>query len=302
MENPRLIKKRVKSVGNIGKITRALEMVSAAKVQKAQEKALRAKPYAQKIYELVQNFAGEVESSEVPLLYKPEIVVNQLYILVSTNRGLAGSLNTNLFKKLTIVMKENGNTKKYFVTVGKKGRNLALLNGELLADYSDNKRPEDSVSSVSTLVTDKFLNREVDEVYVVYSDFISAMVQEPRVKKLLPIEKTELTTNKESMVISSSTPKSPIPPLPPRQQYNFEPSATEVLRNLLPYYLETEILEILFEAEASEHSARMVAMKNASENSKELSESLLAMYNGARQQAITSEINDIVTAGMTTVN
>jgi F-type H+-transporting ATPase subunit gamma len=280
MENPRLIQKRVKSARNIGKITKALEMVSAARVQKAQDKATSAKPYAAKIYELVQSFGKKADWREVPLLRRPQKVSNQLFIVVSTNRGLAGSLNTNLFRFFAGFLEKEKPKNFMFVNIGKKGRNFALKFGNLLADYSDVKPLSSSVSSVTSVITEKFLAGEVDEVYVVYNDFVSALSYDPRVKKLLPLDFGE-----QSLPLDKT-------------EYNFEPAGEIVMESLLPYYLETEILEVFYEAEASEHSARMIAMKNASDNASELSASLTLEYNGARQTAITTEINDIVTANL----
>src|SRR3989344_3553019 len=147
MLNPRLIKKRVNSIKNIGKITKALEMVSASKVQKAQDKAVSAKPYARTIYEIIANLAGDSESHEIPLMRQPELINNDLYILVSTNRGLAGSLNTNLFRKAFEFIKQK-NTKHSFITIGKKGRTFAATEGKLEADFSEYKDWGSLISAV----------------------------------------------------------------------------------------------------------------------------------------------------------
>ena len=139
MANPRLIKKRVSSIKNIGKITKALEMVSASKIQKAQSAALNAKPYARVIYELVSSLATDLEVIEIPLMRIHEAPKSDLYIIVSTNRGLAGSLNTNLFKAVSTHIAKRGGIKHFFATVGKKGRSFAANNGELIAYFSDEK-------------------------------------------------------------------------------------------------------------------------------------------------------------------
>jgi len=139
--------------------------------------------------------------------------------------------------------------------------------GSLLADYSDVKPASSSVSSITSIITEKFLAGEVDEVYVVYNDFISALSYVPQVKRLLPLAFTETTE-----VVDKT-------------EYNFEPASEIVMESLLPYYLETEVLEVFYEAEASEHSARMIAMKNASDNAGELGGSLTLEYNNARQTA-----------------
>jgi len=293
MANARLIKKRVSSVNNIKKITKALEMVAASKVQKAQEKAVNAKPFAEKVYEMVQSLAGNIDPKLIPLLRMPEKEESSLYIVVSTNRGLAGSLNTNLIRTLTEHIILSGIKKKFFVTVGKKAISTVLESGKLIADFSEYDPQETSVPHIMKLLTESFLNEEVDSVYVIYNEFLTALTQEPRVKKLLPIVPNELTSEREFEILgekSAVEKKSAISP------YNFEPTAELVLTQLLPFYLEVQLTEVLLEAEASEHSARMVSMKNASENAENLSFNLSLEYNKARQSAITTEINDIVTA------
>ncbi len=295
MANPRLIKKRVSSIKNINKITKALEMVAASKVQKAQEKALNAKPFARTIYELVHTFAQETDPKNVPLLRVPENITKTLYILVSTNRGLAGSLNTNLFRGLLDFFSKHDMSEKLFVTVGKKGRTLALSHGSLLADFSEYTPQQAAVAPLIKLVTEKFTAEEIDEVYLVYNDFVSALNQEPTIKKILPLTTKELAEESATDVMNL-TPDEEIT-MENTASYSFEPNADEVLSQLLPFYLETQLTSILLEAEASEHSARMVAMKNASENAQELNLALSLEYNKARQSTITTEINDIVTAG-----
>lgn len=296
MINPRLIKKRVNSVKNIGKITKALEMVSASKVQKLTQKALNAKPYARLIYELVGNLAGDSELLEIPLMRQPETENNALYILISTNRGLAGSLNTNLFRKLNMHL-ELKNSKKHLITIGKKGRSFALLNGNLVADFSDYKEKTDIVSSVSKILIEGFVDGIYDSVYIVYNDFITALSQEPSVKKILPIKREELSEEKPgTLEISGESGAVKGESIKKRKSFHYEPDPVAVLENLLPYYLEIQLVESLYEAEASEHASRMIAMKNASDNSEELSFSLSLEYNKGRQSLITTEISDITTA------
>lgn len=275
MASQKQIKKRVKSIKNIGKITSALEMVAASRVQKAQDAAVRSKPYADKVYELVQSVSSQNEHGDLPLLRNPEEVKKDLYVLISSNKGLAGSLNTNLF----------GNLKKYletsavphaFVTLGLKGRNFSLRSGDLVADYSDVEPFYKNVPAVVETITNMFVSGQVDRVYLVYSDFKTIMNQEPTVKMLLPIVNEQSTDD-------SST-------------YTFEPSSREVLESLLIFYVENQVRDALHEAEASEHAARMIAMKNASDNAHDLSEALSLEYNKVRQSAITTEISDIVTS------
>lgn len=273
MANQKLIKKRVGSIKNIGKITSAMEMVAASKVQKAQDAAMRAKPYAEKVYELVSAVASE-RTANLPLLRRPESVRNDLYILISSNKGLAGSLNTNLFSKLARHLRTQEVPHK-FITLGIKGRNVALRNGELIADFSDSEPFSLSIPAVVETVLNLFAKEEVDKVYLVYSQFITVMRQEPVLKQLFPI---------------------PQMPLRVQTSYTFEPSSVEVLASLLVFYIENQVRAGMHEAEASEQAARMIAMKNATDNAKELSEILSLEYNKARQSAITTEIADVVTS------
>lgn len=295
MINPRLIKKRLSSVKNIGKITKALEMVSASKVQKLMDKAISAKPYARLIYELVGDLAGDIESMEISLMRQPLMQKCDLYILVSTNRGLAGSLNTNLFKKVTKHL-EGRNIEHNFITIGKKGRNFALLNGRLVADFSDYKVKTDVVSAVNKILVEGFIDETYDAVYIAYSDFITALTQEPSVKQILPIRREELSSSKDGASILEKENSDKGNNVNRQKSFYYEPDPVTVMGNLLPYYLEIQLVESLYEAEASEHASRMIAMKNASDNSEELSLGLSLEYNKGRQSLITTEISDITTA------
>lgn len=297
MANPRLIKKRVGSIKNIGKITKALEMVSASKVQKAQILALNAKPYANTIYGLVGSLAGASGVKEITLMRTPKIVSSDMYIIVSTSRGLAGSLNTNLFRFAERFLQKKKGMKHSFVTLGKKGVAFAAENGKLVADFSEEKEIGSVVSALSRLVIDGFSDETYDEVYIIYSEFINALTQEPRIKKILPISKEilEEEVRHESFEILGNSGASRVLS-EAEKSYSYEPDAVTVLGNLLPFYLEIQIAEAIYEGQASEHSARMVAMKNANENANELSVGLTLLYNKARQSMITTEISDITTA------
>ncbi len=275
MTNQKQIRKRVKSIKNIGKITSALEMVAASRVQKAQDAALRSKPYADKVYELVSAVSGERENADLPLLRQPESVNRDLYILISSNKGLAGSLNTNLLGSLKKHLDQT-NIPHSFITLGIKGRNLTLKYGDLVADFSEIEPFYKNIPSVVDTMSDLFISGQVDRVYLVYSDFKTIMTQEPTIKQLLPI----VAADSEAI----STP------------YVFEPTSREVLENLLVFYIENQVRDAMHEAEASEHAARMIAMKNASDNAHDLSDALSLEYNKVRQSAITTEISDIVTS------
>lgn len=276
MANTRLLKKRVESVKNIGKITKALEMVSASKVQAAQDKALAAKPFAEKIYEVINQMPVETLKSQVPILRQPEKINKALYIVISTNRGLAGSLNTNLIRKLDNHINDNQFVNVSFITMGKKALSYVLSRGNLKEDYSDNPDWTENISAIIQSVSEEFIEGKFDTVFVAYSEFVTAIKQVPKVIKILPIKSEDFE--------SSGTPT------------NFEPGEVEVLNDIIPYYLETQLSRSVLEADASEHASRMLAMKNASDNASELKDALEHTYNKERQSAITNEINDIVTA------
>ena len=284
MANQKAIKKRLSSVKNIKKISKALEMVAASKVQKAQEKALASKPFADRIFELMQKLDSKVSEKEIPLLRKDKITGNRLFIIVTSDRGLCGSLNSNLLRHISSFLENFKDGTNYFITVGKKGRFFSLEHGELLADFSDAKPKESAVTYITRSAMDEFLEKRIDSVYIVYSDFVSALNQEAKVKQILPLVGNKKAGFEEEKNIKNGS------------KYTYEPDETELLNMVIPFYLETQVRDVIFESEASEHSARMVAMKNATDNADNLSYNLNLQYNKIRQQAITTEISDIVTA------
>ena len=284
MANQKAIKKRLSSVKNIKKISKALEMVAASKVQKAQEKALASKPFADRIFELMQRLDSKVSEKEIPLLRKDKITGNRLFIIVTSDRGLCGSLNSNLLRHISSFLENFKDGTNYFITVGKKGRFFSLEHGELLADFSDAKPKESAVTYITRSAMDEFLEKRIDSVYIVYSDFVSALNQEAKVKQMLPLVGNKKAGFEEEKNIKNGS------------KYTYEPDETELLNMVIPFYLETQVRDVIFESEASEHSARMVAMKNATDNADNLSYNLNLQYNKIRQQAITTEISDIVTA------
>ena len=284
MANQKAIKKRLSSVKNIKKISKALEMVAASKVQKAQEKALASKPFADRIFELMQRLDSKVSEKEIPLLRKDKITGNRLFIIVTSDRGLCGSLNSNLLRHISSFLENFKDGTNYFITVGKKGRFFSLEHGELLADFSDAKPKESAVTYITRSAMDEFLEKRIDSVYIVYSDFVSALNQEAKVKQMLPLVGNKKADFEEEKNIKNGS------------KYTYEPDETELLNMVIPFYLETQVRDVIFESEASEHSARMVAMKNATDNADNLSYNLNLQYNKIRQQAITTEISDIVTA------
>ena len=279
MAGIRTIKGRIKSANNIAQITKAMQMVAASKMKKAQARAIAGKPYAEKIYEAMMMFATQVQKEDHPLFTKYESN-DTLSVLISTNKGLVGGLNTTLFRN--VLSWQKGEHTKY-ITLGKKGRNFARrTKGEIIADFSEEKFIE-TYSAVIKLVIDEYNTGKYKAVNVIYNKFVSALHFEPTRMPLLPMT---LETDEEE---AADVPN----------HFIIEPSKEELLNALLPHYLETQVRRAILEAEASEYSAQMMAMKNATDNAKALKADLTLEYNKLRQQQITFEIADMVTARMT---
>lgn len=280
MSNIRLIRRRIKSAQNIAQITSAMEMVAASKMKKAQEIAQQGKPYAAKIYQIVRELAAGIENKSYKLLSSGNPTGKLLLVLISTNKGLCGSLNTNLFRSLANWFSESKNID--IVSLGQKGTSFTVrFNYNLLADFSTKTPFTENVAPVTKLIVDGFINGTYKEVYLIYNSFINALKQTPSQKLILPI-KTLVDRNESTDVFSSL--------------FLIEPNIADILENLLPHYLENQLRAAILEAEASEHSARMIAMKNATEAAQDFMAALTLIYNKARQEKITYEIADMVTA------
>jgi len=279
MAKIRQIKRRIKAAKNISQITRAMEMVAASKMKKSQKTALSAKPYGQKIQELTNFFLSKIKIKEekYPVLLKNEKGERILVVLISTNKGLCGGLNTVLFRAVNQWFSDIQNID--FVTFGLKGRNFVLRSKRnLIADFSGGKFLENIGALTDLIVSGYAKERKYRQVFLVYNNFVSVLKQEPTKDLLLPIG--EIIFEEEVKEID----------------FLIEPNLEEVLNSLLPHYLEVLIRRAIIEAEASEYSARMMAMKAATDNAKGLIEDLTLQYNKERQQVITYEIADIITA------
>jgi F-type H+-transporting ATPase subunit gamma len=283
------IKKRIYSVKNIKKITRAMEMVAASKMRKATAQALATRTYAELALELLINIGKEIK--EHALLEQREMN-NILMIIIASNKGLCGSYNGNILKKAKEISQIHNDKKIFYITVGKKAER-AVIQGEHLAsfiDFSENPSLEE-ILPLSRLVLDKFLNKSCDRVKIIYTDFISAIQYEPKKMNLLPVSEKVIqemidylpkaTKTKEEFKKTSLA------------RYLFEPDMSGLLDEVLPRLVEIQIYQSILEANASEHSARMMAMKNASENASEIIDELILYFNQARQAAITQEISEI---------
>lgn len=281
MATARIIKRKIRTAKNIAQITRAMEMVAALKMRRAQEKALKARPYAEKAILVLANLLGAVERSLHPLLSIPE-GQKVAVLLVTPNRGLCGALITNLFREILKFFSEK--TELSFFTWGKRGKDFVLRTKfSLLADFSTAEPPTfEKATEVGRVIREFFLGGEFAKAYLVYSHFQTTLTQVPRISQILPL------TPEIAFAVQEAFP-----------EYIFEPEVGSLLEDFLPYFLEMRIYQVLLEAYASEQSARMMAMRAATENAKEIIDELTLTFNKARQQMITAEISDIVTAQVT---
>jgi F-type H+-transporting ATPase subunit gamma len=276
MANTLDIRRRIRSVKNTAQITKAMQMVAASKMRKAQAAALAGRPYQEALDRVLGALHGKVDPRENPLL-EERPVQRELIVVISTDKGLCGPLNTNLFRELTTV----DSASPVFVTVGKKGvQYLARTRRELLADFPASEVPRfREIRPVATFCAERFLSRDVDQVRVLYPKFVNTLNQQPTFQRLLPI-----------------SPAAIAPEAKPSGEFVFEPNEIAVLAAILPHYLGYEIYQMVLDARASEHSARMVAMKNATDNAKQLVKDLTLEYNKVRQASITTELLEITTA------
>ena len=279
MANLKDIKKRIKSIENTSKVTHAMELVAAAKMRKSQEAALASRPYTVTLNNILAEVRSKATENTHTLLNENQ-AETELVILITTDRGLVGGLNINLFREIT---NQSSNFKRKYVVIGKKGLNFAAKsNSDILASFeSDEMTPLDLARTLTKIATENFTKGQINSVKIVYPDFQSTVKQVPTTTQILPIELPEELPEKEAEEAS---------------ELIFEPNASRILESILPHYVLTKIYQTLLEAKASEHSARMVSMKNATEAAGDLIEDLTLTYNQARQEAITTELLDIVTA------
>ena len=287
MANTRDIRRRIKSIRSTAQITKAMQMVAASKMRKAQQHALAGRPYAELMNKVLVSLQKRTNPQLHPLLeIRP--LKKELVLIISTDKGLCGGLNTNLFREAA----NFDQTKTAFVVSGKKARQfIARTRRELLADFELKDSPSFVESKpLSKFCLEKFLRREVDKVSVLYTHFINTISQRALVQTLLPISSFDLPKG-------ASTEESK-QDLDPMLGYVFEPKAEELLGFVLPYYIQFQVFQMILDARASEHSARMVAMKNATDNANQFIKDLTLEYNKMRQASITTELLEIATAQM----
>lgn len=283
MPSTREIRRRIRSVRNLSQITRAMEMVSASKMRRAQRNVLATRPYADRLRDVMSSLMARASGSRKGTLLEVRTEVkNVALILITPDRGLAGSLVANILRRtarFVVDEKAKGRNVKV-LAIGKKGRDFLNRSGQdLLAEVTklgDYPKLAD-ILGVSTNVIQGFLKGDFDEAYIVYSQFVNTLVQRPAVRRILPVEADQ------------STPA----PASASSNYNYEPDEDVVLKDLLPRFAEVQIYQALLESIASEHSARMVAMRNATDNAKDLRRELSLTYNKTRQANITKEVSEI---------
>lgn len=293
MPNPREIKRRIRSVRNIRQITMALEAVSASKVRRATAQALSARAYANMAMQVLTDIGSASGSIAAlhPLLASREQVGTVTICLITSDRGLSGAYNTNVIRVARQFAQHLGRPVRW-VAVGRKGRDaLVRLRETVEAEFIGLPAwwTIDALRPIRQVLIEDFLKGYADEVYVAYTEFINTLAQKPMVQRLLPLAFDEQSAlNRPDYLKMMERPESRV------ADYIFEPSAAAILEEIVPKFVENILLELVLESQASEHSARMVAMRNASDNAKALADDLTLSYNKARQAAITSEILDIV--------
>ncbi len=279
MPSVRDIRRRIRSVENTGKVTNAMSLIAASKMRRAQNSVLQGRPYAEKIYEVIAHLAAqpaEDGGALHPLLEMRPIRRIGL-LAITPDRGLAGGMHSTVNRRVAqFILAQSVPTRS--IAVGRKGRDFMARYGQdllaVFADLGDRPVVADTIP-ISRLLIDNFLNGEMDEVYLVYTRFISTMSQEPVVQKLLPVTPATLSGSD-------------------RSGYIYEPDSLTVLGSLLPQFVDMEVYHALLESIASEQSARMVSMRNATDNAKSLAGDLTLVMNKLRQDSITNELLDLI--------
>ncbi|MFL3656486.1 MAG: ATP synthase F1 subunit gamma [Opitutales bacterium] len=287
MPNLKEIRTRIKSVKNTRQITKAMELVAASKMKKAQQSALSGQPYAALLAETLANISTRIEELDHPFFEEREVKTRGI-ILVTTDRGLCGPLNGNLIRE---VQKIEGPAK--FVSVGRKGKQfLSRSSRDLLADFEIGDSVQyTKIKQVTEFMIEKYLAGEVDTVEVWYPRYINILIQSPTKAKLLPIAGLD-----EMITELRGKNAKPFEASDDDRNFKFEPDPKTILNDLLPLFVIRQVYQAVLSARASEHSARMVAMKTAKDNANKLLDDLTLQFNKARQAAITQEILEIAAA------
>lgn len=284
MANTRQIRGRIRSAKNVAKITRAMEMVAASKMRRAQRNVQATRPYVDRMLDVMGDLAERlIEGMRKGTLLEPRDEVNTVALLIVTpDRGMCGSLIANVLRQASafvLEQREQGRTVEVHA-IGKKGRDFINRNYHGVASEITNIGDAPELSDIlgpAINIIRGFREGRYDEVHVIYSEFVNTLIQRPKIQKLIPVELPEADEHHVKV------------------DYTYEPSEEEVLNGLLPRYVEVLIYQVVLESIASEHSARMVAMQNATNNAKDLVRDLTLSYNKARQTSITNEVTEIAT-------
>ncbi|MBV6396137.1 MAG: ATP synthase gamma chain [Anaerolineales bacterium] len=286
MASAREMRLRIRSVKNISQVTRALEAVSASKVRKAVQAVTATRAYAGKAWQVLTHIVKQPGRESLhPLLSRRAEIKNTLVVVVTGDRGLAGAYNTNVIR-FAARRFDHYIAPVHFIAVGRKGRDLMIRRRKkVVADFSNLPAAPSfmDVSAIGRMAVDEFLDGRADEVYLVYTDFVNMVKQEAVVKRLLPLE-----VDGGERVEEYETHRGPA------SAYIYEPGEREILDEIIPRFTALQVYQAVLESQASEHAARMVAMRNATDSALELVEQLKLAYNKVRQQAITNDILDIV--------
>ena len=287
MPNAREVRLRIRSVKNIAQVTRALQAVSASKVRKAQQAMINTRPYATKAWQVLTHIAAQPGRANLhPLLTSRGEPKNILVVLVTGDRGLAGAYNTNIVR-FVLQRFVNSPVPVHYITVGRKGRDMMMRRRQnVIAEFSNLPAAPAfaDVSAIGRVAVDEFLEGKADEVYLVYTNFVNMVRQIPTIKKLLPLEVGRGEGRVADFAHHARGPAA---------AYIYEPSQEQILDEIVPRFTALQVYQAIMESLASEHAARMVAMKNATDSASDLAGALQLEYNKARQQTITSEMLDI---------
>jgi F-type H+-transporting ATPase subunit gamma len=277
--SPREIRRRIRSVRNISQITRAMEMVSASKMRRAQQRVTSARPYAERLQGVIADLSSlQLDPEDVarfPMLQQREVKSTAI-IVITPDKGLTGPLNSNILRRSTRFILQEAGVPVKVIAVGKKSREfMARTKQEMIAEFTGlgDNFSLDTIRPIAQVAVDEYVSGRVDAVHIVCARYVNTLTQVPEVKQLLPIDQPEGEGE--------------------FSDYIFEPSPSAVLEQLLPRFVEIQVYQTLLEANASEHSARMVAMRNATDNAKDLVSDLTLSYNKARQALITREVAEI---------
>jgi F-type H+-transporting ATPase subunit gamma len=284
----REIKRRIQSIRNLGQVTRALQAVAASNVRKAQMAVLATRAYANAAWEVIVNLATVTDETLHPLLTRRMPVENILVVLISGERGLCGAYNQNIVRTAQDFVKRRDLPARY-ITVGRRGRDIMWRMGaEIMAEFHGLPAVPSlvDVSATARAAADEFLEGRADEIYLARTDFVNLLVQKPVIQRLLPLRPTEMEMLAMMEYVVDVRPAQVL-------EYIYEPDVSTVLEAILPRFTELQVYQAVLEAHASEYAARMVAMRNATENAAALVDELTLDFNKARQRAITRELLDI---------